>query len=231
MDRRSPINAGGVDTVHDRHGAEARGGMLGVFAVWLIVLLSLPVGSGYAQVLDPLQLGLVPIGKPVPEFDLPPVEGRTLGLSSEKLKGDVSLVNVFASWCAACLDEHPLLMDLAKRNVVPIHGLNYKDQPDNARRWLKRLGDPYTRTGADRDGRVANDFGLFGVPQTFVVDQTGRIAYIHIGALDEAAIKETIVPIVEKLRARREPATKRISTRSRTQRSGGTLDGATEKPQ
>jgi len=230
MDRRSPISAGGVDTVPDRVGIEARSGMPGVFAVWLIVLLGFPVGSGFAQVLDPLQLGLVPIGKPVPEFELSPVKGRTLGLSSEKLKGDVSLVNVFASWCAACLDEHPLLMDLAKRNVVPIHGLNYKDRPDNARRWLKRLGDPYTRTGDDRDGRVANDFGLFGVPQTFVVDQTGRIAYVHIGALDNATIEETILPIVEKLRARREPAPKRISARSSPQQGGQTLDEATGKP-
>jgi cytochrome c biogenesis protein CcmG/thiol:disulfide interchange protein DsbE len=195
--------------------------------VTLAILLATPAAG---QVIDPLMLGLVPIGKPVPEFDLPPVQGRTLGLSDRDLKGDVSVVNVFASWCGPCREEHPLLMDLASRNTVPIHGLNYKDRPDSARRWLKRLGDPYTRTGADRDGRVATDFGLFGVPQTFVVDQTGRIAYVHIGALDDAAIEETLLPIVEKLRARREPATKPISTRSSTQRSGETLDGATEKP-
>lgn len=229
MDRQSPVNAGGLDAAPERVGVEARSNMPGVFAVCLTVLLSFPVASGFAQVLDPLQLGLVPIGKPVPEFDLPPVEGRALGLSSENLKGEITLVNVFASWCAACLDEHPFLMDLAKRNVVPIHGLNYKDGLDNARRWLKRLGNPYTRTGADHDGRVADDFGLFGVPQTFVVDQAGRIAYVHIGALDDAAIEETIVPIVEKLRARREPATKRISAHSSTRPSGRTLDGATVK--
>ncbi len=215
--------------VRARERCRSRTNVLRV-VVFLLAVFGVSSASTFAQDFDPFQLGLVPIGKRVPGFELPPVKGRTLGLSSENLKGEISVVNVFASWCAACLDEHPLLMDLAKRNVVPVHGLNYKDRPDNAKRWLKRLGDPYTRTGADGDGRVANDFGLFGVPQTFVVDQTGRIAYVHIGALDDAAIEETIVPIVEKLRARREPATKRISARSSTRPSGRTLDGATGKP-
>ena len=210
-------------------GAKPHNAMLAVIAASLLVV-GFAATPGAGQVIDPLMLGLVPIGKPVPEFDLPPVQGRTLGLSDRDLKGEVSLVNVFASWCGPCREEHPLLMDLASRNTVPIHGLNYKDRPHNAQRWLERLGDPYARTGVDRDGRVATEFGLFGLPQTFVVDQTGRIAYVHIGALDDAAIGETILPIAEKLRARREPATKPISTRSSTQRSGGTLDGATEKP-
>jgi cytochrome c biogenesis protein CcmG/thiol:disulfide interchange protein DsbE len=214
----------------ERMPARRRKGMAPVLVMPMVTLAILLATPAAGQVIDPLMLGLVPIGKPVPEFDLPPVQGRTLGLSDRDLKGDVSVVNVFASWCGPCREEHPLLMDLASHNTVPIHGLNYKDRPDSARRWLKRLGDPYTRTGADRDGRVATDFGLFGVPQTFVVDQTGRIAYVHIGALDDAAIEETLLPIVEKLRARREPATKPISTRSSTQRSGETLDGATEKP-
>ena len=200
MNRRSPINAGGPDTAPERDGVEARGRMPGIFVVWLTVFLCFPVASGFAQVLDPLQLGLVPIGKPVPKFDLPPVKGRTLGFSDNDLKGEVSLVNVFASWCTACLEEHPLLMKLARENVVPIHGLNYKDKPDDAERWLDRLGDPYTRTGADRDGRVAIDWGVYGVPETFVVDRQGRIAHKHIGTLTKKTLDNEILPIIYGLR-------------------------------
>lgn len=140
------------------------------------------------------------IGKVVPEFDLPPVVGRSLGLSSDDLKGEVSLLNVFASWCAECRREHPLLMRLQAGNVVPVHGLNYKDKPEDARGWLDELGDPYTRTGADLAGRVAIDLGVYGVPETFVVDRAGRIVHKHIGAMDERALRETILPLVEELR-------------------------------
>jgi cytochrome c biogenesis protein CcmG/thiol:disulfide interchange protein DsbE len=97
------------------------------------------------------------LGKPVPVFSLPPVQGRSLGLSSANLKGEVSLMNVFASWCVACRAEHPVLMQIKQQGTLPIHGLNYKDAPADAARWLDTMGDPYTRTGADRDGLVAID--------------------------------------------------------------------------
>lgn len=172
------------------------------------LLLALPaVGfAGLAAVFawsvnrDPSQLPSALIGKPVPIFDLPPVEGRTLGLSSSDLYGEVSLVNVFASWCVACRTEHPLFMRLAERKTVPIHGLNYKDRPQDAAEWLNTLGDPYTHTGADRDGRVAIDWGVYGVPETFVVGADGRIAHKHIGPVTEQALRETILPLVERLR-------------------------------
>lgn len=141
------------------------------------------------------------IGKPVPEFSLSPVEGRTLGLSSADLIGEVSLVNVFASWCVACRSEHPLFMQLAADKQVPLHGLNYKDRPEDATKWLNTLGDPYTRTGADLNGRVAIDWGVYGVPETFVVSADGRIAYKHIGPVTEKALNDTILPLVERLRA------------------------------
>ncbi len=157
----------------------------------------LAVGLGH----DPHKIPSPLIGKPAPKFRLPPVKGRTLGLSSTDLKGEVSLVNVFASWCVACREEHPLLLELARRKIVPIHGLNYKDAPDDAAAWLDTLGDPYTRTGADRDGRAAIDWGVYGVPETFVVDAEGRIAYKHIGPLDQQALDEKILPLVERLRA------------------------------
>jgi cytochrome c biogenesis protein CcmG/thiol:disulfide interchange protein DsbE len=140
------------------------------------------------------------IGRPAPEFSLPPVQGRVLGLSKADLLGTVSLVNVFASWCVECRSEHPLLMRLASEKSVPIHGLNYKDAPDDAARWLNTMGDPYTRTGADRDGRVAIDWGVYGVPETFVVGADGVIAYKHIGALTEEALPGTILPLVARLR-------------------------------
>ncbi|MCF1506006.1 DsbE family thiol:disulfide interchange protein [Afifella sp. H1R] len=150
---------------------------------------------------DPNQIPSQLIGKPVPEFTLPPVQGRMLGLSSADLKGEVSLVNVFASWCVACRDEHPLLMRLKENGIVPVHGINYKDRPQDAARWLGALGDPYTRTGADIDGRVAIDWGVYGVPETFVVDSDGTIVYKQIGPITKAALKETILPLVARLQA------------------------------
>jgi cytochrome c biogenesis protein CcmG/thiol:disulfide interchange protein DsbE len=140
------------------------------------------------------------IGREAPKFDLPPVQGRVLGLANTHLLGEVSLVNVFASWCVACRAEHPLLMQLARDKTVPVHGLNYKDAPDDAARWLNTMGDPYTRTGADRDGRVAIDWGVYGVPETFVVGAGGIIAYKQIGALTQEALAETILPLVARLR-------------------------------
>jgi cytochrome c biogenesis protein CcmG/thiol:disulfide interchange protein DsbE len=122
-----------------------------VFAVLALVL-------DWGLTTDPKFLPSILIGKPVPVFSLEPVEGRNLGLASADLKGEVSLVNVFASWCTACRSEHPLFMKLKADNVVPIHGLNYKDRPQDAARWLNALGDPYTRTGADQNGRVGVSF-------------------------------------------------------------------------
>jgi cytochrome c biogenesis protein CcmG, thiol:disulfide interchange protein DsbE len=139
------------------------------------------------------------IGKAVPEFSLPPVKGRTLGLSSSDLRHEVALVNIFASWCVACREEHPVFMQLAASKKVPLHGLNYKDRPDDAAQWLDTMGDPYTRTGADLNGRVAIDWGVYGVPETFVVSADGHIAYKHIGAVTEQALNETILPLVERL--------------------------------
>lgn len=148
---------------------------------------------------DFLTLGLLPIGQPVPAFELPPVLGRRLGLSDRDLRGEASLVNLFASWCGPCREEHPLLMALARRNVVAIHGLNFKDQPADAARWLDRLGDPYTRTGADLDGRVGGEWMVRGIPETFVIDRQGRIVYVHLGALDETTIERTILPLIAEL--------------------------------
>lgn len=154
---------------------------------------------------DPREIPSNLIGKPVPHFNLPPVKGRTLGLSSANLAGDVSLVNVFASWCAECRLEHPLIMQLKSQGVVAIHGLNYKDRPADAERWLNKLGDPYTRTGADIKGRVGIDWGVYGVPETFVISKDGRIAYKHIGPLSVEVLEKKIIPFIETLKAQAAP--------------------------
>ena len=184
----------------DGRQAEAISRRRVLYAVPAVGFAGLAVVFAWGIGRDPSQLPSPLVGKAVPTFSLPPVEGRTLGLSSADLRGEVSLVNVFASWCVACRAEHPLFMRLARDKAVPIHGLNYKDRPEDAARWLNTLGDPYTRTGADRDGRVAIDWGVYGVPETFVVGADGRIAYKQIGPVTEQALTETILPLVARLR-------------------------------
>ena len=169
------------------------------YIVALVVFAAIGILLAFGLGLDPKRIPSPLIGKPVPQFELPPVTGRVLGLSSKDLQGEVSLVNVFASWCVACLEEHPLFMRLKRDRIVPIHGLNYKDAPDDAAAWLDRHGDPYTRTGADRDGRVAIDWGVYGVPETFVIDREGRIAYKYIGPLNERVLEKTVLPLIARL--------------------------------
>ena len=176
--------------------------LLGPAAVFLGLMLAILFGLEIDQQILPSTL----IGKPVPEFNLPPVKGRTLGLAAGDLKGEVSLVNVFASWCVACREEHPVFMRLKARGTIPIHGLNYKDKPDDAERWLDQMGDPYTRTGADLDGRVAIDWGVYGVPETFLIDPQGHIAFKQVGAITPAILETTILPLVGRLRARPSPS-------------------------
>ena len=171
-----------------------------VFLVPIVVFLGIAVFLGIGLSLNPREIPSPLIGKAVPDFRLAPVKGRTLGLATEDLKGEVSLVNVFASWCVACRDEHPLLMRLSRQGIVPIHGLNYKDAPKDAADWLDRLGDPYTRTGADIDGRVGIDWGVYGVPETFVIDRNGHIVYKHIGPISARDWEEKMGPLVERLR-------------------------------
>jgi len=167
----------------------------GVAFAAVVALLALGLGRDPRLVPSPL------IGRPVPEFDLPPVRGRDLGLASTDLRGEVSLVNVFASWCVACRDEHPLLMALAEEGTIPVHGLNYKDRPEDAAAWLDALGNPYTRTGADIDGRVGIDWGVYGVPETFLVDARGRIVFKQIGPVTPAVLEKRILPLAREIAA------------------------------
>jgi cytochrome c biogenesis protein CcmG/thiol:disulfide interchange protein DsbE len=164
-----------------------------------IALFALLAAGFYAGIgTDTFVLPSPLIDKPAPEFSLPPLPGESRGFSSADLQGKVSLVNTFASWCGPCRAEHPVLNVLAKTKRVPIFGINYKDKPEAAAAWIAELGNPYTRIGAD-DGRVGIDWGIYGVPETFIVDRSGRIRYKHVGPLTEADIEHTVLPLVAKL--------------------------------
>ena len=171
------------------------------FLIPVVLFLVINVALGWRLTRNPREFPSALIGKPVPDFDLSPVQRRTLGFSTADLRGQVSLVNVFASWCTACRAEHPLFMQLSRSGAVPIHGLNYKDRPADAAEWLDTLGDLNMRTGADLDGRVGIEWGVYGVPETFVVSANGTIAYKHIGPVTPEAINETVLTLVEQLRS------------------------------
>ncbi|HZT89472.1 MAG TPA: DsbE family thiol:disulfide interchange protein [Stellaceae bacterium] len=138
------------------------------------------------------------IDEPAPQFDLPPLPGEARGFSTADLKGHVSLVNAFASWCLPCREEHAVLNALARTKRVPIYGIDYKDKEPAISAWLKELGNPYDRIGAD-SGRVGIDWGVYGVPETFIVDRSGRIRYKHVGPLTQDDVERKILPLVAKL--------------------------------
>jgi cytochrome c biogenesis protein CcmG/thiol:disulfide interchange protein DsbE len=163
-------------------------------AVFLLMAAGFYVGLGIDSNVLPSPL----IDQPAPQFDLPPLPGEKEGFSSADLKGHVSLVNTFASWCAPCRVEHPVLNALARTRRVPIYGIDYKDRTEAAAAWIGELGNPYTRIGAD-DGHVGIEWGVYGVPETFVVDRSGRIRYKHVGPLTEADLQKTILPLVARL--------------------------------
>lgn len=151
--------------------------------------------------LKPGDLPSMMINQPVPEFDLPPLLGRERGLATADLVGEVRLVNFFASWCLACRIEHPLLNRINEEGIVPVYGINYKDKPEDAKAWLDRLGDPYARAGADVPGRAGIEWGVYGLPETFIVDRQSRIVYRHVGAISAADLEDCILPVVDRLRA------------------------------
>ncbi len=140
------------------------------------------------------------IDQAVPEFELPALVDGKPGLDSAALQGEVALVNVFASWCIPCRYEHPLLMRLTEDGTVTVHGINWKDKPEDARKWLDELGDPYARIGIDQNGRIGIDWGFYGVPETYLVDAGGRIRYKYVGPMNQELLDQTILPLIEKLR-------------------------------
>jgi len=165
---------------------------LGIFAL-LVVLLGVGLSLNPREVPSPL------IGKPAPQFRLPQLHQPERAFEPAELKGKVWVLNVWASWCAACREEHPLLTDLARSGIAPLYGLNYKDKRDDAIAWLKRYGDPYAASIVDADGRIGIDYGVYGVPETYVIDKQGVIRYKRIGPVTPAILKEKIVPLIAEL--------------------------------
>nr|AMK59224.1 periplasmic protein thiol/disulfide oxidoreductase DsbE [uncultured bacterium UPO46] len=159
----------------------------------LLVLLAVGLTRDPREVPSPL------VGKPAPAFTLPLLHEPTKNFSAAEMHGRVWLLNVWASWCVSCREEHPVLVEFAKRGQVPIVGLDYKDQPGDARRWLEKLGDPYMLSVIDADGRVGIDYGVYGVPETYVIDQQGIIRMKHTGPVTTAALRDKILPLVAQL--------------------------------
>lgn len=165
----------------------------------LAALFFFRLGSG-----DPSRIPSALIGRPAPQTELPPLEGLLRdggpvpGLATQDFKGNVTLLNVWASWCVPCHDEAPLLMQLAEDKRIRIAGINYKDQPDNARRFLGRHGNPFAAIGTDGNGRAAIEWGVYGVPETFIVGRDGRIAYKLVGPITEENLEKALKPALEK---------------------------------
>lgn len=151
---------------------------------------------------DPSLIASPMIDVPAPTFSLPPLPGRDHGFSSDDLKGQVQIVNVFQSTCIPCLAEAPLLMNLAKEHHVKIRGIAFQDKPESTLAYLAKAGDPYTSIGVDRNGKVGIDWGAYGVPETYIVDAEGRIRYRKPGAIDPADVRNDILPMLAKLGAK-----------------------------
>ena len=165
---------------------------LGIF---LVLVLFLAVGLG----LNPREVPSPLIDKAAPAFRLAQLQASDKTLGTEDLKGKVWILNVWASWCVACLEEHPILVDFSTQNVLPIYGLNYKDQREDALRWLGKHGNPYTLSMQDVDGRVGIDYGVYGVPETYLIDKNGIIRYKRIGPVTPQILQEKILPLVRQL--------------------------------
>ncbi|MBT8137765.1 MAG: DsbE family thiol:disulfide interchange protein [Gammaproteobacteria bacterium] len=148
--------------------------------------------------LNPTEIPSPLIGKPAPQFDLPGLRDPDVRLTTEQLQGGVSLLNVWATWCAGCRQEHDFLLQLAQSGV-PIYGLNYKDDRDQAIAWLEQLGDPYLASGFDGEGTVAIDWGVYGAPETFLIDAGGVVRYKHIGPLDNEVWRTKLLPRIRLL--------------------------------
>ena len=164
-------------------------------AIFLLIVFFLWRGLG----LNPRAVPSPLIGKPAPAFTVPLLSDATRTLSAEGLRGQVYLLNVWGSWCVSCREEHPVLVELAKQQRIPLYGLNWKDKHEDAVAWLERFGDPYVASGVDRDGRVAIDFGVYGAPETYLIDREGVIRFKHTGPLTRAVIEEQILPLAAKL--------------------------------
>jgi cytochrome c biogenesis protein CcmG/thiol:disulfide interchange protein DsbE len=165
---------------------------LGIFVV-LVIFLAIGLGRDPHEVPSPL------INKAAPTFRLPQLKEPSKTFSAEDMRGKVWILNVWASWCVSCRDEHPLLIEYAKSGAVPIYGLNWKNNREEALAWLEELGNPYVLSVSDLDGRVAIDYGVYGAPETYVIDQSGTIRFKQIGPITPDVWSQKILPLVQEL--------------------------------
>ena len=164
-------------------------------ALFFVLVVFLAIGLTR----DPHEIPSALVNKPAPTFRLPQLKDPAQTFSAEDMRGKVWLLNVWASWCVACREEHPWLLEYAKSGVVPIYGLNYKDRREDALAWLEELGDPYTVSAVDLDGRIGIDYGVYGAPETYVIDQNGTIRLKHVGPIMPDVWSKEILPVVQEL--------------------------------
>ncbi len=165
---------------------------LGLFIV-LVIFLAIGLTRDPHEIPSPL------IDKPAPVFTAPKLHEPGQQFSAKDMLGQVWLLNTWASWCVACRQEHPILMEFAKTKTIPIIGLDYKDKNEDGLKWLARFGDPYDHAITDQDGRIGIDFGVYGVPESFLIDKAGVIRYKQIGPVTEEALRDKIVPLIREL--------------------------------
>ncbi len=168
------------------------------FVVFVVLSAFLYVGLG----LNPHEVPSPLIGKPAPAFNLPQLQEPAKQFSPQDMKGKVWMLNVWASWCAACKDEHHVLLALARQNIVPIYGMDYKDKREDGMAVLRDTGDPYTLVVSDTEGRIGIDYGVYGVPETYVIDKQGVIKYKQIGGVSQQIMNEKILPMIKELQSK-----------------------------
>lgn len=164
-------------------------------AVFIVLVAFLAIGLGH----DPRTVPSPLINKPAPDFRLAQLHEPTMTFTAQEMRGQVWLLNVWASWCVSCREEHPLLVELARSKAVPIYGLNYKDKRDDALAWLTEFGNPYLLSATDTDGRIGIDYGVYGVPETYLIDRDGVIRFKQVGPLTPGVLKDEILPLVKDL--------------------------------
>jgi cytochrome c biogenesis protein CcmG/thiol:disulfide interchange protein DsbE len=171
--------------------------------IWPLVAFLVLVGFLYVGLgLNPHEVPSPLIGKPAPAFTLPQLKEPGKQFSAEEMKGKVWLLNVWSSWCVSCREEHPLLVELSQQNIVPIYGLDYKDKREDGLGWLDRGGNPYVLSASDIEGRVGIDYGVYGVPETYVIDKEGVIRYKEIGPVTPQSLQNKILPLVAQLQSK-----------------------------
>jgi len=166
----------------------------------LAVFLLLAVFLWRGLQLDPHKIPSTLINKPVPKFDLPDIMVPGKSFTQQQLLGEISLVNVWATWCTACQQEHPILLDIARDSKVKLYAIDYKDELTEAKNWLAQYGNPFLAIGFDATGQTAIDWGVYGTPETFLIDSQGIIRYKHVGPLTKQVWQHTLLPIINKLR-------------------------------